>query len=250
MARGSRTIQDAIAFDAQQTTGADLCHPSQKRGTGVPAVSDDDRAQPLFEQQEDHLAQLTGGYPGGHILGGDALGIQHKGGLPWLFGQQYDAGNHQARTDGVVALGQIGDRHQGAIGQRFGSLPVQVAGIDSHKDRLTPTREWSKLEKDLTQLLAINLAIFQCLVQAGPLALKERGLRQLGKAVGSRFTREGIHRVEQCIPRSLEASVDRVTKLLQRVNVHRENAPPCFVVYGNITPSGDPSQVGDCLSLL
>src|SRR5438132_4816369 len=42
LTRRSGTIKDAIAFDAQQTTGTDLCHPSQKRGTGVPAIPDAD----------------------------------------------------------------------------------------------------------------------------------------------------------------------------------------------------------------
>src|SRR5207244_13049503 len=87
LTRRSGTIKDAVAFDAQQTTGTELCHPSQKRGTGVPAIPDEDGAQPLFHQQEDDLAQLAGCYPVGHLLSPVALGCQHKGSLTCLFGQ-------------------------------------------------------------------------------------------------------------------------------------------------------------------
>src|SRR6266853_5838205 len=249
LARGSGAIKAAIAFDAQEATGTDLGHPFEKRGTGVAAVPDDDRAQPLLRQQEDDLAQLAGCYPGGHILGCDTLGIQHPSSLSWLFGQQHDAGDHQARTDGVITVGQIGDRHHRAVGQCFGFLAVQVTGIYSHEHPGACCRQRSKLDHDLPQALCADLAGFQGLVQARPFSRKERGLRPFGKAVGDRFTTECIYGIEQRIASSLETAIDRVTKLVQCVNVHLGNAPFFDVYRGTLPPQAIFCKV-DCLSLL
>src|SRR6266571_5682038 len=62
LARRSGTVKDAIAFDAQQTTGGHLGHACQKRRAGVPAVTDDHRAQAALHQQIDHGQHLIGSY--------------------------------------------------------------------------------------------------------------------------------------------------------------------------------------------
>src|SRR5205823_6911837 len=152
----------------------------------------------------------------------------HKGSLARFLGQKHDATDHPTRTDRVVTLGHIGNGNQRAIWRRFGFPAIQVAGIDSHKDVLPCAGKRSKLHKDLAQLLGINLAVLKGFIQARPTSLEQRRERQLGKAVGGRFSAESIDRVEQRTACSLEAAKDRVTKFVQRVKVHWEHAPPCF----------------------
>src|SRR6266566_9519066 len=62
LARGSGAVKDAIAFDAQQTTGGHLRHACQKRRAGVPAGASDHRAQAALYQQIDHSQHLIGPY--------------------------------------------------------------------------------------------------------------------------------------------------------------------------------------------
>ncbi len=141
---------------------------------------------------------------------------------------------HPAWTRGVLPLGHIGQGNQRAICRRFGFPAVQVAGIDSQKDVRTRPGKRCKLDKDLAQLLSINLAVLKRFIQAGPTSLEKRRERQLGKAVGCRFTAQSVYRVEQRIACLLETPRDRVTKFVQRVKVHREHAPPCFSFGGTL----------------
>ena len=141
-------------------------------------------------------------------------------------------------------LGHIGKGNQRAINRRFGFPAVQIAGIDSYKDVGSRAGKRSKLHKDLPQVLGIDLTVLKGFIQARPTPLEQRRERQLGKAVSRRFTRERVHCVEERITRLLETPVDRVTKFVHRVKVHLENAPSCFFVWWNITPSGDLLQEG------
>jgi hypothetical protein len=61
-----------------------------------------------------------------------------------------------------------------------------------------------------------------------------------GKLWATVSLRKRVYEIEQRVFGSLETSIDGVTKRLQRVNVHLENAP--FWFFGslrNITPSGN-----------
>src|SRR5438270_1803516 len=55
------TVEDTIAFDAQQAARLDVGQASQERCAGVPAVTDNDGMQATSQQQSHHGAQLTGG---------------------------------------------------------------------------------------------------------------------------------------------------------------------------------------------
>jgi hypothetical protein len=90
------------------------------------------------------------------------------------------------------------------------------------------------LDKDLAQFLDIDLTVLKRFIQARLTSREQRRERQLGKAVGCRFTAESIDRVEQRTTCSLEAAKDRVTKFVQRVKVHWEHAPPCFSFGGTL----------------
>ena len=59
LARGSGAVKDAIAFDAQQTTGCYLGHARQKGSARVPAIADDHWTQAALDQQIDHRQQLA-----------------------------------------------------------------------------------------------------------------------------------------------------------------------------------------------
>src|SRR6266699_2249573 len=168
LARRGGTIKDAIAFDAQQTTGCYLGHARQKGSAGVPAVADEHRTQAALHQQIDHRQQLACRYLRCQPRRSHAPGIQHKGSLARFCGQQDDVTEHPTRTYRVVTLGQIGNGNQRAICRRFGFPAIQVAGIDSHKDVLTCAGKRSKLDKDLAQLLGINLAVLKRFIQARP----------------------------------------------------------------------------------
>src|SRR2546425_3589286 len=234
LARWSGAVQDAITFDAQQTTGCYLGHVRQKGSARVPAVADDHRTQAARYQQIDHRQQLACPDLRCQPRRSHALGIQHTGSLASFFGQKDDVTEHPAWTHGVLPLGQIGKGNQRAIGRRFGFPAVQVAGIHSQKDGRTRPGKRCKLDKDLAQFLSINLAVLKGFIQARPTSREKRRERQLGKAVGCRFTAQSIDRVEQRIACLLEAPRDRVTKFVQRVKVHRENAPPCFSFGGTL----------------
>ena len=232
LASGGTTIKDAIALDAQQTTGSHLGHACQKGRAGVPAVTQDHRAQTALHQQLDHGSQLLGSDLRRQPRRSHALAVQHKGSLACFCGQKHDATDHPGRTHHVGPLGYIGQGNQCAIDRRFGFPAVQVAGIDSQKDVLTWVGKWSKLDKDLAQLLGIDLAVLKGFIQTRPTTLEQWRERQLGKAVSRRFTRERVHRVEQCVACSLETPVDGMTKCVQRVKVHLEHAPPCLLFGG------------------
>src|SRR2546423_4162378 len=90
---------------------------------------------------------------------------------------------------------------------------------------------WTKTWRSCSASILPSIPGF---IQTGPTSREQRRERQLGKAVGCRFTRERIHRVEQRIACLLEAPTDRVTKFVQRVKVHREHAPPCFSFGGTL----------------
>src|SRR5437588_3340006 len=75
LARRGGTIKDAIAFDAQQTTGCYLGHARQKGRAGVPAVADDHRTQATLHQQIDHRQQLACPDLRGQPRRSQALGI-------------------------------------------------------------------------------------------------------------------------------------------------------------------------------
>src|SRR5205807_7248340 len=124
------------------------------------------------------------------------------------------------------------------IGRCCGLRAVQATGVHAEKDVLARLGKRRELNKDLAQPLSHDLAVLKGFIQTGPPPLEQRRERQLRKAVGQRFTAQGVHRVKQCVACSLETPIDRVTKFVQRVTVHLENAPPCFLVYWNITPSG------------
>ena len=131
-------------------------------------------------------------------------------------------------------LGHIGKGNQRAINRRFGFPAVQIAGIDSYKDVGSRAGKRSKLHKDLPQVLGLDLTVLKGFIQARPTPLEQRRERQLGKAVSRRFTRERVHRVEQCVACSLETPVDGMTKCVQRVKVHLEHAPPCLLFGGTL----------------
>src|SRR3989454_895314 len=234
LARWGGAVQDAIAFDAQETTGCYLAHACQKGRARVPAVPQDHRTQTALHQQLDHGPQLLGPDLRRQPSRSHPLGVQHKGSLPRFFGQQDDAADHPTRTHRMVTLRHIGNRNQRAIGRRFGFPAVEVAGISSQKDVVPRAGKRSKLDKDLTQLLGLDPAVLKGFIQARPSPLEHRRERQLGKAVGRRFTAQRVHRVEERIAGLLETSVDRVTKFIQRVKVHLENAPPCFSFGGTL----------------
>src|SRR5258708_6870076 len=172
LARRGGTIKDAIAFDAQQTTGCYLGHARQKWSARVPAVADDHRTQAALPQQIAHRQQLACPDLRCQSRRSHAPGIQHKGSLARVLGQKDDATDHPTRTDRVVTLGQIGDGNQRAICRCFGFPAIQVAGIDSQKDALTCAGKRSKLDKDLAQFLGFNLAVLKGFIQPRPNALQ------------------------------------------------------------------------------
>src|SRR5258707_9499644 len=136
LARRGGTVKNAIAFDAQQTTGCYPRHARQKWSARVPAVADEHRTQAALHQQIDHRQQLACPDLRCQSRRSHAPGIQHKGSLARVLGQKDDATDHPTRTDRVVTLAHIGQGNQRAICRRLRFPAVQVPGIDSQQDVL------------------------------------------------------------------------------------------------------------------
>ena len=89
--------------------------------------------------------------------------------VPWpaSSGKRTTLTDHPAWTHGVVSSGTLGMGTSVRSSRRFGFPAVQVAGIDSQKDVRTRAGKRCKLDKDLAQLLGINLAVLKRFIQAG-----------------------------------------------------------------------------------
>jgi hypothetical protein len=233
------TGEDAIAFDPQQAGRLDIGQPSQEGCASIPAVADTDRMQATSHQQGHHRAQLTSGHLGDQFGRSHPRRVQNEGSLPGLLGQEHHVTKDPARTSGVCVLGQIGDGNQGAILSSLGLGAVQVAGVSSQKTHLPCRRQGREVHKELAQALGIDLAVFQCFLQAGPAALKKRRERHFGEAAGCRFTSERIHQIEQGVFGVAKAVRHPVTKCVECVKVHPSNAPQ-FDAGGYITPLSNP----------
>src|SRR5579883_2597660 len=231
----SRTVEDAVTFDPQQASRLDVGQARQEGRTSVPAVTDNDGMQAASQQQGDDGPQLARRHLCGQFTGSHARRVHNEGGLPGAAGQEYHVTEDPAGRGGVRVLGQIGDGNQRAIRGGFGLGAVQVAGVYPQKNPLPCRRQGREVDKELAQLLGIDLPVFQSLVQAGPAALKKRRERQFGEATGCPFTGERIHQIEQGVPGVAKAAVHPVTKVLQCVKVHQSNAPQ-FDAFGYITP--------------
>src|SRR5579884_627032 len=232
-------IEDAIAFDPQQAAGLEVDQARKVRRTSVPAVANNDGMDPTRQQQGHHGAQLAGCHLRSQFPRSDTCGVQNEGALTGLCGQEHHVTEDPARAGRVRVLGQIGDGNQGAILGRLGLGAVQVAGVYSQIHPLPGFWQGREVDKDLAQLLGIDLAVFQRFVQAGPTALKKGRERQFGEAASSHFTAERIQQIEQGIFGLAKAVVHRVTKLVECVKVHVSNAPP-LSSFGYITPLSNP----------
>src|SRR6266487_2973026 len=186
-------------------------------------------ANGVLRQTPGHLCQLCkSNLCGGHLRT-YALLIQDVGPTTRCLRQDHHRRKLPSVGHRFLAFRQIMHVLRAAIcrGNRFRARYPACVNRDQQRFLLAGLRQ--KMDKDLLQALLVNLSVFQSLIQAGPPTLERWRQRQFWERLRPIFADQRVRQIEQGIFRSLETTIDPMTKRFQCVKVHPSNAP--FVLF-------------------
>src|SRR6266487_2023667 len=221
-------VELAIAFEPDQHAVAQLMAGTQEFRRAIPPICQDD--DPPLPKERFQGLQLRNSDSDRGLLTADALLLQNGGPTAGLLRQHYHRRKRPADADWFVDQGQIRQVDDRAIRAGRRTRAGYVTPIHGNPEGFVLDSICQQhTHPDRSYLLDIDASIFQRLIHAGPLPLKERRQRQFWQRLRLAFTQQGICQVEQRIGSSVKALIDLLTNVLQSVKVHYVNVL-CFCV--------------------
>src|SRR5579883_1344102 len=215
--RGSRSIELAIAFEADQGPQVQPLACLHERTGRIPAVGQQSRRR---RQQRAHPFQLLDPHRDRSLRCADPTLREDATPTTGLLWQEHHARELPAHTHRFGGVRQIGHVDHPAIRARFGFGPGNAGAInaDPHGSIVFL---YQGICPDGRPPLLIDLAIYQCLVDTGPVPSEERRERQFRQRAGRALTAQRITQLKERIGAAFSALIHLMTNVLQCVKVHR-----------------------------
>jgi hypothetical protein len=188
-ARGSATIQFAVALEPDERPTAQLATRLHKASHPIPAISQhDDRT---LEERE-HGTQLVDAHLDGRLLAANAPLLQDADPATGLLWQEHHRRKLPAHAYRGGRRGQIGHIDHPPIGTAGRFQTLHAVTHQTYPDRLICRFALKPgLHEDLAQVLDVDAPILQRFIDAGPATLEEGRQRQFGQTACLRLAHQG-----------------------------------------------------------
>ena len=230
-----RSIEPAVAFEADQAGVAQIVTSSQECGGGIGSVSHHDH--PPIAQQGSQRSQLLDSHFDGRLVGRNTSAIQGRDPATWGLGQEDHMGVLPADTEGFVHQGQVRQMDVAPILARLCISAFNGGGIHRHPDRFVLRHEGEQgLHHHLSHPFHIDLSVRESLIHTGPFPFKDSRQRQFDQRLRLAFTEQSITHIKHGVGSSLHAAIDLLAKLLQGDKLLFTNGGSCGIVHLSKAP--------------
>src|SRR5512135_30932 len=244
--RWYRSIELAIAFEAQQSLYREPLAGEQEGSGRVPAIGQHTR---VSRQQRTQLLQLL--YPNRdrRLLAFDTSLREDCSPTAAPGGQEHDRRELPAHAHRFGSVRQIADVDHASIRTGLGFGPSNARAVKAEPDRSLVLRKQGR-RPGTAPARFINAPVGERFIDAGPLASEGRRQRQFGQRSGCTFTGQGIRQLEERIATASKTAIRLMTYALQYVKVQGVSVL-CFWVFRakNFTSFGSFWQSRGCLLL-
>src|SRR5579875_664449 len=221
LGRWGRSIELTIAFETHQGFYLQPLTSREKGSGGIPAIGQQSHS---IGQEWPQVLQLRYCYLDGGLGAGHALLREDGSPTAAARGQEHHRRELPADTDRSFGMGQVRDVNDATLRAGFGFRACNRGGVnaDPHRPFVLSHQDFCP---DLAPTLAVDLAIFQCCINAGPFASEAWREREFRQRSGCTLARQGIRQLKEGIGRSGKTLPGLMTNLYQCVKVHLSNAP-------------------------